>query len=232
MIGELRTAFCGNAPQWLKEAFSFRGVELIEIGTCNSLQVPVAHHIDMMALPIEDKVLVTPKTEFVSKYFPGKEIVVTAEHLSPKYPGDVLLNAVLLSYYLICNTSTIAKEILEIADEQGKTVIHVNQGYTKCSTCVVSDTAIITEDKSIYEACKDRLDVLLIQKGAVELLGYDYGFIGGASALIDDTVYFFGNIEVHPNYEAIKQFIAKHNKKIVSLSKDEKLIDIGGIIIK
>ena len=232
MTNKRFTAFCGKAPRWLKEAFSIHGVALVEIGTCNSLQVPVAHHIDMMALPISDKLLVTPETKFLKAHFPGKEIVVTEEHISPKYPGDVLLNAVWLPDYLICNTNTVAKEILQMAYEQGKTLIHVNQGYTKCSICIVSDNAIITEDESIYEACKDNLDVLLIRKGEVELPGYEYGFIGGASALTSDTVYFFGNIENHSDHEAIQQFIALHNKRIVSLSKTEKLLDIGGIIIK
>ncbi len=227
----IKTAFCGEAPQWLKKAFLTHGINLIEIGTCKSLQAPVAHHIDMMTLQIADKVLATPETEFIGKHFPGKEILVTKEHLSSKYPNDVLLNAVLLSDYLICNTNTVANEILEFAEWQGKTVIHVNQGYTKCATCIVSNTAIITEDESIYEACKDVLDVLLIGKGEVELPGYEYGFIGGASALIDDTVYFFGNIRNHSDYEAVQQFVLEQNKKIVSLSKEEKLLDIGGILI-
>ena len=230
MTNKRITAFCGKAPQWLKAAFSIHGVELVEIGTCNSLQAPVAHHIDMMALPISEKLLVAPETAFAKDYFPGKEIVVTKERLIPEYPGDVLLNAVWLPDYLICNTNTVAKEILQMAYEQGKTVIHVNQGYTKCATCIISDTAIITEDESIYEASQDKLDVLLIKKGEALLPGYEYGFIGGASALIGDTVYFFGNIENHPDYEAIQQFIALHNKRIVSLSKEEKLLDIGGII--
>lgn len=232
MTNKRIAAFCGKAHQWLKEAFLLHNVNLIEIGTCNSLQAPVAHHIDMMALPISDKLLVTPETVFTKDYFPGKEIFVTADHLSPKYPGDVLLNAVWLPDYLICNTNTLAKEILQMAYEQGKTVIHVNQGYTKCATCIVSDTAIITEDESIYDACKDKLDVLLIKKGEALLPGYEYGFIGGASALIDDTIYFFGNVLNHSDYGAIQQFIIEHNKRIVSLSKTEKLLDIGGIIIK
>ncbi len=231
MTNKRITAFCGKAPQWLKEAFSIHGVELVEIGTCNSLQAPVAHHIDMMAIPISDKLLVTPETEFVKAYFPGKEIVVTKERLIPEYPGDVLLNAVWLPDYLICNTNAVAREILQFADEQGKTVIHVNQGYTKCATCIISDTAIITEDESIYEASQDKLDVLLIKKGEALLPGYEYGFIGGASALIGDTVYFFGNIENHSDYKAIQQFITLRNRKIVSISKDKKLLDIGGILL-
>lgn len=231
MRGKLRTAFCGKAPRWLKEAFLTYGVNVVEVGVCDSLQAPVAHHIDMMALPIADELLVTPETEFISGYFRGKDVIVTKEHLFEKYPGDVLLNALILPDYLICNTKTVADEVLKLADNCEKEVIHVNQGYTKCAVCTVSNTAIITEDESIYRACKDKLNALLIQKGGAELPGYEYGFIGGASALIDDTVYFFGNIESHPDCESIFKFICEENKKMISLSKDKKLLDIGGIII-
>ncbi len=230
MRDDFLTVRCGRAPVWLKEAFLRYGVELTEVGICNALQTPVAHHIDMMALLFSDRIMLTPETENLKSYFQGKGIVITDKHLSTNYPGEVLLNAVVLSDYIICNTNTVAEEILAFAKEEGKTVIHVNQGYTKCAVCVVSDAAIITEDESIYESCKDKLDVLLIKKGEVELPGYEYGFIGGAAALIDDSVYFFGNIEAHPNYTAIHEFVRKHNKKTVSLSSTEKLLDIGGII--
>lgn len=225
------TAICGKAPLWLKESFLNFGITLTEIGCCGSLQTPVAHHIDMMALPMCDKVVLTPETAFLKVYFPGKEPVIVKNHLLPEYPFDVLLNAQVLSNHLICNTNTIASEVKEIAYEQGKSIIHVNQGYTSCSVCTVSDNAIITEDKSVYEACKNEFHVLLITKGEVELLGYDCGFIGGASVTVDDTIYFFGNIEAHPDYEKISSFVSLYNKKAVSLSKDKKLSDIGSIII-
>ena len=109
--------------------------------------------------------------------------------------------------------------------------INVKQGYCKCSICIVDENSIITSDEGIYkEVIKHDIDCLLIEKGHIDLFELDYGFIGGCSGLInEDTLVFFGNIEKHPNFKEIKNFVSKRNKKIISLSK-EKLIDLGSLI--
>lgn len=59
----------------------------------------------------------------------------------------------------------------------------------------------------------------------------DYGFIGGATGLIDNnTLAVNGDINSHPDSEQIKLFCHKYNVDIISL-KDDKLVDIGTIIV-
>ena len=75
--------------------------------------------------------------------------------------------------------------MLEFAENEGLNVINVNQGYSGCSVCVINDSAIITDDESIFTAAQNFLnDVLLIQKGSIRLNGYNYGFIGGCCGKI------------------------------------------------
>ena len=106
-------------------------------------------------------------------------------------------------------------------------VIHTNQGYTKCSVAVVSENAVITADKSIGSACRSfGIDVLTVCEGHVSLPPYDYGFIGGASGIKDDNVYFCGSLDRHPDGERIKEFSEKHGKAAISLS-DGGLQDVG-----
>ncbi len=60
----------------------------------------------------------------------------------------------------------------------------------------------------------------------------NYGFIGGCSGLLsknENEIGFLGDIEKHPNFEEIRDFLAKRGKKVVSLS-NKKLIDLGSII--
>ena len=64
---------------------------------------------------------------------------------------------------------------------------------------------------------------------AVKLAGYSYGFIGGASGVVDNKVYFFGDIKKHPDCDAICDAITNEGFIPVSLS-DEPLRDLGGII--
>lgn len=214
----MKNLLCGEAPEWLKLAFRDYDINVIENGRCNALQEATAHHIDLVLVKVGDR-------WFKASDIEGK--------LSDKYPGDVLLNVASLGNTLILNPSTCAKEILDYAYQEGMNIIKVKQGYTKCSTLIVNDHAIITEDEGIYKAVLDsnlNIDALLIKKGYVNLSGYDYGFIGGASVVIDKNVFFFGAIQKHPDYDKIKLFLDGQGKNIIQLSDDKPLLDIGGCV--
>ncbi|MCL2097040.1 MAG: hypothetical protein FWH10_09085 [Oscillospiraceae bacterium] len=146
------------------------------------------------------------------------------------YPGDIKLNAAIFGDYLICNIKHTDEKIIEYANETGKNIIDVNQGYAKCSVCIVNENSIITSDISICKkALQNNIEVLLIDKGHINLEGYDYGFIGGCSGLITkNKLAFTGNIELHPDYENIKNFCGSREVEAVSLS-NEKLYDYGSM---
>lgn len=160
----------------------------------------------------------------------GLEISLSDEETCEKYPFDVLFNAALVGKNLICNKKTVSRLILKAAEDADFNTIHVPQGYTKCSTCIVSDNAIITADRSIYEACKcNCIDALLISEGHISLPDYNYGFIGGASGTLGDKIYFCGDILTHPDGNKISEFCKKHGKSSISLSHGE-LFDVGSIL--
>ena len=150
---------------------------------------------------------------------------------SIKYPFDVEFNCVSIGNKLICNINHTSKHILEFCKSNEIEILNVNQGYAKCSTCVVSDKAIITEDESIFKcAQKNNIDVLKIEKGHVLLDGYNYGFIGGCSGLIDEKLLAFnGSIDFHPQSKLIYDFCFEHGVDVVNLC-EKQLFDIGSII--
>jgi len=154
------------------------------------------------------------------------DIITVNNPESCEYPRDIGLNAAAVGGCVICNAKYTNEEILKRANK----IIDVKQGYAKCSTCVVGDNAVITSDVSIYGAAlKNNIDALLIESGHINLDGYNYGFIGGCSGLTDkNKLAFTGNIALHPDYEAIKNFCGDRGVEIVSLS-DEKLYDYGSI---
>ncbi|MBR3878694.1 MAG: methyltransferase domain-containing protein [Clostridia bacterium] len=157
------------------------------------------------------------------------ELTLSYEETSNKYPHDVLFNACLVTNSLICNEKSVSKLILNAARDAGCQIISVTQGYTKCSICPVSDNAIITADKSIASACENvGIEVLLISEGDVCLPPYNFGFIGGASGILGDTVFFCGSLDTHKDGKAICDFCQKHKKIALSLSS-ECLQDVGSI---
>ena len=72
-----------------------------------------------------------------------------------------------------------------------------------------------------------RKNVTLISQGGIKLDGYSYGFIGGASCVAEDTVYFFGDIKKHRNYGEIHDAIKSLKMKEISISLED-VFDFGG----
>lgn len=209
------------------------GIKVLSSENLSKLLIFEQYHTDLQFLHYnKDTVFVlkecTSLKENLKKYFPN--VIEISKNIDKDYPNNVMLNCVVLNDKLICNTKTIADEVLQMAIQDNLKIINVNQGYTKCSTCIVNENAIITSDKSIYKSCRNEMDVLLIRQGYIELSGTDYGFIGGSSFKYNrNTLVFSGNVKLHPDYESIKSFVENHNVELFSLTENT-MIDIGSII--
>ncbi len=226
-----------RASQKTLEALKKYGFETVLMPPSPLLQTGVASHTDMLIFIGFGRLFC-----HTSYYESNKDLIeyiakkgnlilsLSDEEWAQNYPLDVLFNACLIGNKLICNEKTVSRDILRAAREARYEIINVNQGYTKCSVCVVSDNAIITSDKHIAKTCKNfGIDVLLIPEGHISLPPYDFGFIGGASGLSKNNVFFCGSLDTHPDGERIKDFCKSHGKNAISLS-DDKLQDVGSIM--
>ena len=74
------------------------------------------------------------------------------------------------------------------------------------------------------------IETLLIGPGHIALPPHEYGFIGGASFVHEKQVYFFGDINLHPDSSAILDFIYRHGYEAISLA-EEGLLDLGGAVV-
>lgn len=150
--------------------------------------------------------------------------------LTRDYPGHAIYNACSTGKYFIHNLNITDSVLLNAADDTGLTKIHIRQGYAKCSIIVVDEDSIITADRGIFKATTaSGLDVLLIEPGQVVLEGYPYGFIGGASGKVGNTIIFNGDLSAHSDYLKIKDFIERRGVNI-KYFEDYPLTDIGSII--
>ena len=146
------------------------------------------------------------------------------------YPDNAKFNAVCMGKYFIHNLEITADGLLEHARYLDKTLIDVPQGYTKCNMAVLHDGAAITSDQGIARSlCDTGIDLLVISPGHVLLKNHPYGFIGGASGFVGTEMIFHGNLSVHPDFNAISDFLAKHSCKMKYFEEFE-LEDIGSII--
>lgn len=214
-----------------KAKLKAQNVKILDFGENTSLNSKIAFHADMSFLVLDSKnILIANEMQYKKSILSdlGLNVFTLNHRLGNIYPMDSPLNCVILEHYIICNIDTVSPFVLQYFKDS-KTIINVRQGYTKCSCVIVSNNAIITEDAGIYNACKGKVDVLLVSKGHVHLTGYDYGFLGGASGKIGNIIAFNGDISLHPDFDKIKDFLAKYNKKALSLCSEE-LYDIGSIL--
>ncbi|MBN1522257.1 MAG: hypothetical protein JW928_06960 [Candidatus Aureabacteria bacterium] len=146
------------------------------------------------------------------------------------YPADVPYNSLIIENQLLLhNLRSTDDSIKNYVRHHQWRFLDVPQGYTRCSVVPVDKRSFITDDDSISRSLKSAgYRVCQITKGFVRLKGYPYGFIGGASACLDDKVFFFGDIRNHPGYASVRDFIKERGKKVVSIGSCE-LEDFGGI---
>ena len=214
-------------------SLSSLGFEVLTMPPYHRLQEGVSSHPDMLIFPYGNKYVTSREYDSIAKNVFNKinslgyTPILTYEVPEENYPFDVLFNALTLGNKIFCSEKALSKKVKEIAIESGLEIINVRQGYTKCSVCKISENAIITADGGIAETAKKYgVDVLEISEGHVQLDGYNTGFIGGASGMFDDAIYFCGDVMSHPDGEKIAKFCQKHNKRCICLS-NEPLFDVG-----
>lgn len=210
------------------------GLKVIPTVKIENLYDAVATHADMQIHYLgNNKFITAPESfEHYKKYMPSDIILIRGSMgIGSEFPYDIRYNATSLGEFLICKIDYTAEEILKEYIKQNKKVLNVKQGYSKCNCCVVNDNSIITSDSGIAEiAIQNGIDVLKIEQGNIKLRGFEYGFIGGATGLINDSLLVFnGDLHSHPNYKEIKKFCKMRGVDILSL-KSGALVDIGTII--
>lgn len=210
------------------------GFKVLVCPPSNILYEAVCGHPDMLLHIIDKKNIMVHKEmniEFINSLNEiGLNVLFSKNNLSSLYPYDIILNAVNLSHLFMHNLKYTDPELLKKIDN--KKFIDVKQGYTKCSTAIVSEHAIMTSDKTIAKALfEENIDVLLLPPGDILLPGLNYGFIGGCCGLLDDKLLaFYGDLNYYAYGKEVLKFLKKHNVEPTFLRK-EKLIDRGSLFI-
>ena len=226
-------AVSGQYPKIIK-ALEERGIRCITTEADPRLQTPVMYHADMQMFHLNDNRTFVLQGEQSLKnklLAEGFEVAETSKPPIANYPGDVRCNALNLGDRVFASMGGVDNTIFAVVQDMGLRTIHVSQGYTKCSTAVVSENAFITMDAGIGAAGKFMgVDIMIIPERRILLEGYDYGFIGGCCGLIDKNVLAFtGRLDSLDFEKPIIDFLDKYNVQAIELTQDP-IIDIGGIL--
>ena len=153
--------------------------------------------------------------------------VIFIDMIKPGYKTESYLNFIINEKYIIRN-----ENIALHTDIGNRKIINVKQGYTSCSTICVTDDAYITDDENIYNTLiNNNIDCLKISKGEIELPGYDYGVIGGASVKLNEKErLFFGDFKNQIDKNNVIKFLNKYKVNAIFI-ENKKLTDIGSALI-
>ena len=217
-------------------SLSLNGISVILTSPLKGLSSPLSKHADIQLVNLSEGIIVHSPDVCVELLNVlknlGFELIQGETSLKNRYPFDIAYNCAIVGSYAFLNTRYSDANLIKLLKRSNIKIIHVNQGYAKCSTCVINSEAIITADVSIHKnAIFEGIDSLLIPpQNNIKLEGYKYGFIGGASGMISENkLAFFGDYKTLEQANIIEKHIAKYGVQAVSLSH-EKLVDLGGLI--
>lgn len=211
-------------------------IEVIPVYPHPDVYPAVSCHPDIMFQHISGKVMVyapnTPRHMIDKLCGMGFDMRQGQTFLQNKYPGTIPYNIARVGNLAFHNTRFTDPVVRGLLKENGVELIHVNQGYSKCLTCIVNENSIITSDNEICKkASAAGLDVLLVEPDkSIKLEPFEMGFIGGTAGLISKNKLFFaGDIFSHKNFKEINNFLSLKAIDMVIIN-DEPLIDLGTII--
>ncbi len=220
------------ANKTLIDSMSTRGAVIL-VPKDDRFDSRISSHPDLVISIIDDTLIIdenAPITIYTQLDALGVPYVVGNSRLAAVYPNDIAYNAVITKDYFLHNFDYTNSLLLLHSKYTHKKLISVKQGYTQCSTVVIDNNTIITSDQGIYHAAKDFINILLIQPGHVLLEGYDSGFLGGTSGVLEDTVIFHGDLSKHPDFLRISSFLEAAEKRLLYFN-EFPLTDIGSILV-
>ena len=216
-----------------------RGFRVIKLPPFSSLPEPLSSHPDMLMIASEGEIITScaycDEAPYVfsdiSIALQKTRLTFTSDTPGERYPYDCIFNALVIGDNLFLKTDTASRELIALAERRGLKLVHTNQGYPACTVLPLGGGAAITADNGLARVlCEEGIDVTVISNADISLPPYDYGFIGGAAGVFEDTVYFLGDPKYHRDSEKIADAIARAGMKFVALA-DEPLTDLGRIII-
>lgn len=233
-VGKVTVAAVSSEAKDVIDALQSAKICVVPVDPCSKLPDGISSHADLQILHLGgNSVLISSCSNECSDML--KTIGFKTEYaealLSAEYPNDCGLNTAIIGKNVITNPNTADAKLMDYIHNSDKNIISVRQGYTKCSTLIICEDAIITADRGIEKAATAAgIETLLINEGGIYLKGYDTGFIGGCGGMVENKILgTSGDMKQLKDFDNIKDFLRNRNVYIENLGGKE-LRDIGGIL--
>lgn len=200
----------------------------------------VDSHPDLQLHSISNKIFIYKNASeglynFISKYS-NKEIIKCNYEILESYPNNIGLNAISYKNIFLHNTNHTANELLDYVKSNNYKIVNVKQGYTGCTSSLIGEKFLLTNDKKIStKGIELKLKTLYLESGDIRLESFPYGFIGGATKFVKidnrNILISFGSMKRYKHFNLINDFFNKNNFKIEYYNlNDNELEDCGSMV--
>ena len=220
-----------------ERALLLRGARLIKLPPSEKLPAPMASHPDMLLFLHKNRIIAS--AEYCERYpyifsdiraFSDlAQFTFTADVFGDKYPNDAIFNALTVGDRMFLKKDTASKAVISYAETCGLDIINTRQGYPACTVLAFGGAAITADVGMARQLTEAGIRVTLIENGDILLPPYGYGFIGGASGVYKNEVYFLGDVQSHRDATKICDSIRSEGFTPICLS-NEPLSDLGRIL--
>ncbi|SDX72027.1 hypothetical protein SAMN05444411_108131 [Lutibacter oricola] len=174
----------------------------------------------LIIAPNAPKKLINFLDTIKAKYYFGNK------NVDESLNNSVLYNCLTNNNYFFCKPN---KPDLAIQQKHlDKTMVNLPQAYTRCSMFTIKDTVITSDKGIIKELAKHKIESFYFEPSQIKIEDHKHGFIGGTMGIMDNKVFFLGNILKHKNGNALNKYITNLGKEVICLGTDY-LYDGGSI---
>ncbi len=191
----------------------------------------ISGHPDIFIYQDESSLVIAPNAplalfEFLDEH--NAAYILGEKNVGESFENSVLYNCISTADYLFHKSGFTDASIIKV--NGGKEFINLPQAYTRCSLTHLGSNRYITSDKGIEKKLLAKeLDCFYFSPEEISIIGHQHGFLGGTNGLYRNKLFFIGNINLHKQGKALRNYIENCGIEIVSLA-DSLLYDGGGIL--
>lgn len=221
----------GRAPKeaiatlrkYVEDVFQFESTGI----TYNS----ISGHPDIFIYQDESNLVIAPNSplsflEFLDTH--KVKFIFGKKKVGNNFKNSVAYNCLSTEYYFFHQSGTTDPVIIKFNQE--KEFINLPQAYTRCSLTHLGNNKYITSDKGIEKKLLEKgLNCFYFSPEQISIMDHKHGFLGGTNGTYKGKIFFIGNIDLHRDGFAIRNYIENLGMEIVSLT-NTLLYDGGGIL--
>ena len=191
----------------------------------------ISCHPDIFIYQDENNLVISPNApielfDFLSMH--KINFIIGKRNVGNSFESSVYYNCISTNSLFLHKSGFTDETIIEI--NKNKKFINIPQAFTRCSLTHIGNNNFITSDKGIEKVLiANNINCFYFSPNEIKIKNHKHGFFGGTNGIVENKIFFNGNIDLHSDGEKLINHLIKSGFDIISLNNDF-LYDGGGIL--